>query len=81
MDLGREPTWDHVCNGDMVMSQLHGRGERRGGSGEAQAELTTLRRVAAAEWPETHARLSPEIRTFGNPFGIDRGTEALAAEG
>jgi predicted permease len=39
---------------------------------EAQAELATLDRVAAAEWPETHAHLSSEITTFRSPLGVDR---------
>ena len=40
---------------------------------EAQAELTTLGAIAAAESPETHQYLRPEILTFANPFGIARG--------
>jgi predicted permease len=39
---------------------------------EAQVELATLGRVAAAEWPETHGQLSGEIMTFRNPLGVGR---------
>ncbi|HYW07255.1 MAG TPA: ABC transporter permease, partial [Longimicrobium sp.] len=34
----------------------------------ARAELATLGAVAADEWPDTHARLKPELLTFARPF-------------
>jgi predicted permease len=39
---------------------------------EAQAELTTVGAALAADSPETHGQLVPEILTFRRPLGVDR---------